>query len=143
VRSGKSGAGGGYRGVFYEAVRGPWKNFDYDPCRFTYASWELVTPLPKESEAICFQHLRAGVKKLNRPGKIWWKQNLALVVAVAERYASDRRHVLDLIIEGNNALLRALDTARDSHEVSFAAHGISQAERAIASAVATSGSSRT
>ena len=73
-------------------------------------------------------------------GKDLVEAHLLLVVSIAQRYRNDRIHVLDLIQEGNKGLLRALETLSESCHDSFAAHATGHIERAIAEAVATSGS---
>jgi DNA-directed RNA polymerase sigma subunit (sigma70/sigma32) len=62
--------------------------------------------------------------------------NLHLVVSIAERYQSDRVHILDLIVKGNDTLLGAVYTFADSNEDSFPAWAAAHAEHAIAEAAA-------
>jgi len=88
-----------------------------------------IPPLTPEQEAACVQHLRAGDQEAERAGKNLAEAQLALVVSIAQRYPNPRVHTLDLIIAGNNGLLEALKTFRDSHEESFSAYATPYIER--------------
>jgi RNA polymerase sigma factor (sigma-70 family) len=94
-----------------------------------------VAPLTQEQEAECVRHVRAGDLETGRAERDLVEANLTLVLVIAALYQNERVHVLDLIQEGNTALLHALKTFRDSREESFSAHAAVCVERAIAEAV--------
>lgn len=66
--------------------------------------------------------------------------NLEMVVDVAKRHPCDV-HVLDLILEGNNALMEATKPFPMTEGVSFAAHASASVEKAIAEAARNGGAS--
>jgi RNA polymerase primary sigma factor len=109
------------------------EDFCDDPVQ-VYLREMAVAPLTQEQEAECERHVRAGDLEAGRAGRDLVEANLALVVSIAQRYPNERVHVPDLIIEGNNALVRALKTFPASHEESFLAHAAICVERAIAEA---------
>jgi RNA polymerase primary sigma factor len=110
-----------------------------DPFEVYLREVSKVPPLSPEQEAARVQHVRAGDPEAERAGKDLVEANLALVVSIAQRNSNDRIYILDLIIEGNNGLMRALKTFRDSHEESFSVHATPHIERAIAEALAAAG----
>jgi RNA polymerase primary sigma factor len=57
--------------------------------------------------------------------------NLRLVVTIALRYGNGPVHVLDLVQEGNWALLHAARTFLDSRQGDFTAYAKDQIDRAI------------
>jgi DNA-directed RNA polymerase sigma subunit (sigma70/sigma32) len=116
--------------------------FSDDPVRVYVATLrEDHRPLSREEELACVQQFRAGDWQAERAKKRLLEGNLLLVVSIAERYGKDRIHVLDLIQEENTALLRALQSFRDSSEDSFSVHATPFIERAIMEAISASDSS--
>ena len=116
--------------------------FSDDPVRVYVATLrEDHRPLSREEEMACVKHVRAADEQAERANKRLLEANLLLVVSIAERYGKDRIHVLDLIQEENTALLRALQSFRDSSEDSFSVHAAPFIERAIVEAISASGSS--
>jgi RNA polymerase primary sigma factor len=111
-----------------------------DPFEVYLHEVSKIPPMSPEQEAACIQHVRAGDQEAERSGKDLVEANLAMVVSIAQRNSNDRIYILDLIIEGNNGLMRALKTFCDSHEENFSAHATPHIERAIAEALAASGS---
>jgi DNA-directed RNA polymerase sigma subunit (sigma70/sigma32) len=95
-----------------------------------------VPPLGRDEEIRCVQHIRARDQQAAPAGERLVEANLHLVVSIAERYRNDRMHNVDLIMEGNKALLGALQAFSESHEDNFSAHATSHIERAIAKAAA-------
>lgn len=67
-----------------------------------------VPQLSPGEEILCFQHVRAGDEQSESARKRLVEANLHLVVSIAERYRNDRIHFLDLIMKGNDGLMRAL-----------------------------------
>jgi RNA polymerase sigma factor (sigma-70 family) len=61
--------------------------------------------------------------------------NLALVVQIAHQHSSDRVHILDLVITGNNALMQAVRAFADSDAENFSTYATSYIENAIVHAV--------
>jgi RNA polymerase primary sigma factor len=106
-----------------------------DPVKVYLAEVCKVPPLSREEEIRCVQHIRAGDDQAEAAGERLAEANLHLVVSIAERHRNDRVHILDLIQQGNDGLLVALQTFRDSSEDSFSAHATSHIERAIAKAL--------
>ena len=94
-----------------------------------------VPPLSPEEEIRCFRHVRAGDDQSESARKRLVEANLHLVVSVAERYRNDHIHFLDLIIKGNDGLMRALQAFGDSRDDSFEAYATNHIERAIAEAL--------
>jgi DNA-directed RNA polymerase sigma subunit (sigma70/sigma32) len=115
-------------------------DFCDDPVQIYLREVAVTPPLTGEQEAECIRHVLAGDREAERAGEDLVEANLALVVEIAQRYPNERVHVLDLIQEGNNALLRALKTFRESREESFSAHAERAISEAVAAATATGGS---
>ena len=111
-----------------------------DPVKVYLAEVCKVSPLSLDEEIRCIQHLRARDQQSESAGKRLVEANLSLVVSIAERYRTERTHILDLIQKGNDGLMVALKTFSDSGEDSFSAHATTHIERAIADAVASSDS---
>ena len=106
-----------------------------DPVKVYLAEVCKVPPLSREEEIRCVQHIRAGDDQAEGAGERLAEANLQLVVAIAERHRNDHVHILDLIQQGNDGLLVALQTFRDSVQDSFSAHATPDVERAIAKAI--------
>lgn len=93
-----------------------------------------MASLTPEEEADCVHQFRAGGAESERAGSRLMEANLSVVVSIAERYANGSVHALDLIIEGNAALMKALKAFRESDHNSFSAYAAPAVERAIAQA---------
>ncbi len=63
--------------------------------------------------------------------------NLALVVSIIEKHPSDRIHILDLIMTGNDALFTAARAFADTNGEGFSAFAAPFIENAILHAVTT------
>jgi DNA-directed RNA polymerase sigma subunit (sigma70/sigma32) len=111
-----------------------------DPVEVYVAEACKVPPLSREEENRCVQHLRAGDQQAESAALRLGEANLHLAVSIAKRYRNDRIHILDLIQKGNDGLLVALRTFKDSGEDSFSAYAAAHIERAITKAVASSDS---
>jgi DNA-directed RNA polymerase sigma subunit (sigma70/sigma32) len=113
------------------------EDFVDDPVLTYLRAVAAIRPLTPEQEADCIRHVRARDQEAERAGKTLVEAHLAMVVSVAERYPDSPIGILDLIIEGNLGLVRALRTFRDSQEETFAVHALPHVERAIAEAIAS------
>ena len=91
-------------------------------------------PLSREEEAERERHVRAADEQAEHAKKELVEANLAMVVAVAERYGNDAVRVLDLIIVGNDELMRAMKTFEGSSEGTFSELAAACVERAIGNA---------
>jgi RNA polymerase primary sigma factor len=114
-------------------------SFD-DPLRVYVAELQSIPPLSRDEEIDCVQRVLAGGQLAESAGKRLAEANLLLVVSIAERFQNNPVHILDLIQKGNEGLLRAVGTVRDSRHDSFSAHATDHIERAIAEAISNSGS---
>jgi len=93
-----------------------------------------VPPLSLAEEMACVQHVRAGDEQAESAGQRLVEANLLLVVSIAERYLTDRVHILDLIQKGNEGLQLALRNLSDTRVDGFSAHAAPCIERAITEA---------
>jgi RNA polymerase primary sigma factor len=109
-----------------------------EPLKVYLAELRKVPALGSEEEMDCVRHIRAGDEHAEPARLRLTEASLSLVVSIAERYQNDRIHILDLIQEGNNGLLDALQTFRDSSVDSFAVHTAPIIERIISVAVSRS-----
>lgn len=107
-----------------------------DPLKVYLAELRNFPPLGREEEMECMRRVRAGDESAEDAGRRLVEANLQLVVTIAERYPPNQLHILDLIQAGNNGLLTAIQTLRDSSADSFPFHATPLIERAIAEAVA-------
>ena len=94
-----------------------------------------VPPLSREEEIQCVRHVRLGDQQAESAGQRLVEANLHLVVSIAKRHPDDRIHILDLIQKGNEGLLSAFRTFKDSGEDDFSACAATHIERAIAEAL--------
>jgi RNA polymerase primary sigma factor len=108
-----------------------------DPVRVYLAEMGKVPPLTPAQEAECLRHMRARDEQADVAEKDLVEANLALVVAIVRKHPSDRVHILDLIIVGNNALMQAVRAFADRGAGSFSAFAAVYIERAIEHAVVT------
>jgi len=115
-------------------------DLDYsdDPVSVYLAEVRKVSPLSREEETRCVQHVKAKDAQADWSGKTLMEANLELVVFIAERNNNDRIHILDLIIAGNEGLLEALKSFPDSTEDSFSVYAVPYIERAISQATCES-----
>jgi RNA polymerase primary sigma factor len=112
-----------------------------DPLAVYLREMDHVPPLSREEEIRCIEHARAGDPMAESAATRLVETHLRLVVAIAERYKDDRIHILDLIISGNNGLLRAVDTLSDCPHNNFAAYASDHIDRAVKEAIAALGPS--
>jgi DNA-directed RNA polymerase sigma subunit (sigma70/sigma32) len=119
-------------------VEGPeWMNSDDNYTSWYLAEINTAPPLSADEEICCVQHIRAGDRLARSAGERLVEANLRLVVSIAERYRAGLIPIPELIMQGNNALVAALDTFNNSGDDSFAAHVTPKIERAIAEAIAS------
>jgi RNA polymerase primary sigma factor len=82
--------------------------YEGDPVRVYLREMSKVPPMTRERELECLRQIRARDEQADVAEKDLLEANLALVVAIARKHPSDRIHILDLIIIGNNALMQAV-----------------------------------
>jgi DNA-directed RNA polymerase sigma subunit (sigma70/sigma32) len=111
-----------------------------DPLEVYLREMDQVPPLSREEEIRCIEHVRAGDPMAESAASRLVETHLRLVVAIAERYKDDRIHILDLIVSGNNGLLRAVQTLSEWSHDSFSDYASDHIERAIKEATAALGS---
>jgi RNA polymerase primary sigma factor len=109
-----------------------------DPVRIYLNEMSKVPPMTREQERECVRHIRARDDQAEIAEKDLVEANLALVVAIAQRHDSEHIHTLDLIIQGNNALMQAVRAFPVSDADSFSTFAATFVERAIEHAVITS-----
>jgi RNA polymerase primary sigma factor len=107
---------------------------DY-PLKVYLAEVKKVLPLGHDEEIECLRHIRTGDEWAETSAKRLLEANLQLVVTIANRYADEPAHILDLIQEGNSGLLTAIQTAHNGPDDNFPIHATPFIERAIAKAV--------
>jgi RNA polymerase primary sigma factor len=110
--------------------------YSEDPLQVYLREISRIPALDRAEEIRCMAHVRASdqLAKASRTRLI--EANLHLVGSLAERFPSDRLHILDLIEKGNNGLLLAVETLRDSSNDSFSDYARDFIERAVAEAIA-------
>ena len=111
--------------------------FSDDPVEVCLREMSQVLPLSPDRERECVNHIRAKDDLADSATKDLVEANLALVVTIAQRYSSDRVHMLDRIIVGNNALLTAAAAFADSSIEGFSAFATRFIENAIKHALTT------
>jgi len=109
--------------------------YEDDPVRVYLNEMGKVPPLTREQEMDCVRHIRAQDEQAEVAEKDLVEANLHLVVLIAEKHPSDRIHILDLIGEGNQALMAAVRAFADSGADNFSAFAAAYVERAIVRAV--------
>jgi RNA polymerase primary sigma factor len=102
-----------------------------DPLQVYLAELDRIPALDRAEEIACIEHVRAGDEMAEAAGTRLVEANLRLVVSLAERYQSERLHILDLIQKGNEGLLRAVQTLTECPSDSFAAHASRLVECAL------------
>ena len=114
------------------------KRLDDDPVRVYLREMCGIPVLTKDEEIELSQHVLAHDQQAESAGKRLIEANLATVVSIAERYRDAGMHVLDLIQEGNNGLLLALETFAGNSGESFSTQAATCINDAIAKAIAKS-----
>ena len=76
-----------------------------DPVAVYLRTVSEVPPLNAEEEAALCEHVWAKDEQAESAGERLMAANLAMVVAIAERYQDRGVRFLDLVIAGNNGLL--------------------------------------
>ena len=109
-----------------------------DPIQIYIHELSAVPPLTADEEAELSRHVLATDPQLEASGKRLLEGNLAIVVAVARRYACPRSDLLDLAVTGNQALFLALKTFAHDPGITFSSHAEACVEAAIAKATAES-----
>src|SRR5258708_7439796 len=90
-----------------------------DPEGLYLSEVQKVPPLSPDEEIRCLQRVRAQDDQAEPSRKRLVEANLHLVVSIAERNRNDQIHLLDLIVKGNDGLMRALQTFGASGENNF------------------------
>ncbi len=90
-----------------------------------------VPPISREEEQALAQAIRSGGAEAERARKRLIEANLWMVVAVARRYPRGSVHLLDLIQEGNTALLRAADSWDSARGYAFTPYATWLVRRAL------------
>lgn len=109
--------------------------YEDDPVRVYLHEMGKVPPLTRDQEMDCVRRMRAGGEQAEIATKDLVEANLALVVSIAQKYPSDRIHLLDLIQKGNDALLLSARAFASSNAQDFSAYAAPHIEHAIAQAV--------
>jgi DNA-directed RNA polymerase sigma subunit (sigma70/sigma32) len=107
-----------------------------DPYALYKSEVSKVPPLERVEETCCVEHIRARDEHADAARERLLEAHLHLVVLIAERYRNDRVYILDLIIEGNKALVGALETFGESREESFSTYALPHIDHAIKEATA-------
>ena len=87
--------------------------------------------LTREEEKDCIDRIRRRDKTAEQAKARLVKANLELVVSIARRHHPDRIHILDLIQDGNEGLLLAVNALRDVEPDNFASFTAEFIERTI------------
>jgi RNA polymerase primary sigma factor len=93
-----------------------------DPVRVYLREVGAVPRLTREDEIDLGKRIRDGGLETENARKDLCETNLRLVVSVATRYTNRGVHVLDLIQDGNDALLKAVYTFDFSHGYEFSTY---------------------
>ena len=104
-----------------------------------YMQWynagiETFAPLSLDEERTCIEHIRACDQFARSDRERLVEAYSSLVVAIAETYGDRVVHIPDLLVDGNKALIAAIDTFRDSGESSFKPYVARLIEQAISQA---------
>jgi DNA-directed RNA polymerase sigma subunit (sigma70/sigma32) len=111
-----------------------------DPVKVYVDEMARVPAMSPEEEMDCVRQIREGGECADECEARLVEGSLMLVVSIAERHRNDRIHILDLIQAGNNGLMGALRTFRESSEKSFPAYAAPIVERAIVEAASAKAS---
>jgi RNA polymerase primary sigma factor len=107
-----------------------------DPVRFYLNDLAKVTPLTKDEENALFEKLRRGDDPDEAAERRLIEGRLALVVEIAERYASSGMSMLELIQEGNRGLLKAVPSFAANPTGDFRTYASALIDAAVREAVA-------
>jgi hypothetical protein len=104
-----------------------------------YMQWykaeiEAAEPLNLDEERTCIEHIRACDEFAMSARERLVGAYTSLVVAIAETYGDRGVRVPDLLVDGNEALVAAVDTFCDSRESSFKPYVARLVEQAISRA---------
>jgi len=105
--------------------------YEDDPVRVYLNEVGKVPPMTREQERECVLHIRANDEQADVAEKDLVEANLRLVVSIVQKLPSDRVHILDLIEEGNRALMASVRAFVDSDAENFSAFAAPYIERAI------------
>ena len=105
-----------------------------DPLQVYLVELGRIPALDRAEEIACIEHVRACDQMAEAARTRLIEANLRLVVSLAERYRSERLHMLDLIEKGNEGLLRAVQRLTDCPTDSFATHASRLVECALVEA---------
>jgi RNA polymerase primary sigma factor len=111
--------------------------YDDDPVTVYLREVAKVPPMTREQELECARHICAEDDRAELALKDLVEANLALVVSIVHQHPSDRLHILDLLVTGNNALMTAARAFADSDTGDFSAFATPFIENAIIHAVTT------
>src|SRR5258708_12495025 len=106
-------------------------HFATTPCKSIWQNYVRIPALDRAQEIACIEHVRAGDEMAEAARVRLVEANLYLVVSLAERYRTERLHILDLIQKGNEGLMRAVQALTDSSPDSFAPHASRLVECAL------------
>jgi RNA polymerase primary sigma factor len=102
-----------------------------DPVRIYLREVGAVPRLTREDEIDLGKRIRDGGQEAENARKDLCEANLRLVVSVAKRYMNRGVHVLNLIQDGNVALLKAVNTFDFSHGYKFSTYATWCVRRAM------------
>ena len=112
--------------------------YNDDPVEIYRSEARKVPAMSREQELECVGHIRARDEEAELAIKDLVEANLALVISIAEKHPSDHIHILDLLMAGNEALMRAVQPFADSGAEGFSAYAAPFIDRAIEHAEAIS-----
>ncbi len=109
---------------------------DDDAVRMYLGEFANLDPLTKDEERTLFQKVRRGGEPAQNAERRLIESKLALVVTIAQRHSSAGVPMLDLIQEGNCALMRVITSFASSPTGDFSAHASACIEEAILKTIA-------
>src|SRR3954452_1997274 len=109
-----------------------------DPVQVYIRAMCTAPALTRDEELELSQHLLAHDEHAESSGQRLIEANLGTVVAIAQSYRDSGVHVLDLIQEGNLALLFALRTFADNSDQEFSNHAAACVKNAMSKAITAS-----
>jgi len=107
-----------------------------DPLSWYLRELSSIQPLPEEEKDDLLQLARGQDERAESASRRLIESKLSLVVSIAERYSSSGIDVLNIVEKGNEGLILAVRTFRESSGKSFTIHATSCIEDAISKAVA-------
>ena len=111
---------------------------DDDPLKFYLRELATVQLLTSDETTGLLKQMRSGSDRAEHAEKRLIEANLALVVAIAERFRSDGCPMLDLIQKGNESLLLALKSFTGESSNNFSDYAARCIESALSKAVSES-----